>query len=256
MAANLKVTPIKKSRVYEEVVDQMKNAIFEGQLKAGESLPSERQLCEMFGVGRPAIREALRTLNVLGLIEVVAGQPARVSKESSLTYFFDVMRESLALMIKLNDDKLNHIMEVRTFVELGIAHAAAKRATEEDFAELENLIKEMEANDDDFFTYFPLAAEFHVKLALATKNSIFYILEKLFYDILHKGYMPIMNKHIPKGPKKLLELNKTILKAIKSKNPERINKAMKDHASAESYFDSISPENTDHKAIISDDPTR
>ena len=61
---------IKKTRIYEEVADQIQRAIFDGELKHGDSLPSERELCKVFGVGRQAIREALRTLSVMGLIEI------------------------------------------------------------------------------------------------------------------------------------------------------------------------------------------
>jgi DNA-binding FadR family transcriptional regulator len=61
---------IKKTRLYEEVADQIQNAIFDGELKPGDSFPSERALCKTFGVGRQAVREALRTLSVMGPVRV------------------------------------------------------------------------------------------------------------------------------------------------------------------------------------------
>jgi len=72
---------LKKSRLFEGVTDQIKEAIFKNVIKPGDCLPPERELCKLFQVGRPTIREALRTLSVLGLIEVSRGQKGSVVKE-------------------------------------------------------------------------------------------------------------------------------------------------------------------------------
>ncbi len=81
MKNKLSYKPIKKTRLYEEVTNQIKASIFKGELKPGDQLPSERELSETFNVGRPTIREALRTLGVLGMIESNPGIKGSVVKK-------------------------------------------------------------------------------------------------------------------------------------------------------------------------------
>jgi DNA-binding GntR family transcriptional regulator len=99
-------------------------------------------------------------------------------------------------------------------------------------------MKEMEASSNDIHKYFQLGVEFHETLALASKNKIFYIVWGMFEDVLLKGYLPILDDLFPEGPSKLLEANRLLLKAIKSKDSEAINKAMEIHASDENLFSS------------------
>jgi len=218
------------------VADQLKKAIFSGQLNPGDRLPSERELCEMFGVGRPAIREALRTLKVLGLIEVNPGIKATVVKEADITHYMEAIREHFSLLIRVSQDTINHLMEVRTYIDLGIAHSAAQNATQEELDKLEGIIEEMVACGRDFYAYFPLAAEFHTQMALATKNSLFYVMEKLIYDLLIKGYMPLLEDVYPEGPARLIELNRRVLRAVRSKDPRAIDLAMEEHAAEERFL--------------------
>jgi DNA-binding FadR family transcriptional regulator len=75
-------------------------AIFDGELKPGESLPSEQELCKIFGVGRQAVREALRTLSVMGLIEITSGAKGSVVKEVGITQYMEAVREQLSLLYR------------------------------------------------------------------------------------------------------------------------------------------------------------
>jgi len=229
-------TPLKKTRLYEEVAEQIKQSIFTGQLEPGDRLPSERDLCEMFNVGRPTIREALRTLSIIGLIEVNTGIKGSIVKECDINQYMEAIREQLSFMIKTDKKTIENVWEVRKYIELGIAHSLAINATKKDLKKLDHLIKKMEASNDDIQAYFLLAVEFHQELALATQNKIFYLVWEIFHDILIKGYIPILEEIFPEGPAKLLEANKILLSAIKSKNPDTIDKAMEIHADEEKFF--------------------
>ncbi|MGD9124041.1 MAG: FadR/GntR family transcriptional regulator [Desulfarculaceae bacterium] len=242
MNKSLPFKQVKRSRLYEDVADQIKQAIFEGQLKPGDSLPSERVLSEMFGVGRPTIREALRILDIMGLIEINSGIKGSKVKQVDITQYLETMRDQLASLIHLNEETIDNLSEVREFVELGIAHAAARNATPQDFKRLHRLIAEMEACGEDIYAYFPVATEFHQELALATKNSIFYIIWNMFHDILLKGYMPMLEELFPEGPSRLLEPNKVLLKAIESGDPQAIEQAMEFHAEQERSFPPFMPD--------------
>jgi GntR family transcriptional repressor for pyruvate dehydrogenase complex len=232
MKTKLHYKPLKKLRLYEEVADQIKKSIFNGDLKLGEKLPSERDLALMFDVGRPTIREALRTLSVLGLIESNAGFKGSVVKETDISQYLDAMGEQFAWMIKADKDSFEEMWEARKYVEHGIAHAVAHNATEEEIKGLEKYIKKMESCGEDINKYFTIAMDFHLKLAEVSRNKIFFMIWKLFYDICIKGY-PILTAMYPDQIPRLLEVNRIMLEAIKSKNPEEIDRAMKLHAEEE-----------------------
>ena len=236
MPKSLSFKPLAKKRLYEEVAEQIKQSIFHGKLQPGDRLPSERELCEIFKVGRPTIREALRTLSIMGLIEVRTGLKGSVVRECDLAQYMEAMREQLSWLIKVDENTLKELWEVRKSIELGIAHAVARTATESDLKKLDHLMRKMDAAKEDMKAYFRLAVEFHDEMALATKNRIFYLVWELFHDILLKGYVPILDKVFPRGPSRLLEGNKILLDAIKSKNPDAIDRAMEIHAEAERIF--------------------
>ena len=236
MAKKMPFKQVQRARLYEEVADQIKQAIFDGILEPGDSLPSERELGEMFGVGRPTIREALRILHVMGLIDISAGIRGSTVKKVDITQYLDTIREHLAYLIRMDAQSIQNVWEVRKYVELGIAHSAARNATAKDLEDLEDLIRQMEGCGSDIHAYFPIAVEFHQKLALASGNSVFYIIWNMFQDILLKGYNPLLEDLFPEGPKGLLQSNRILLSAIKSGDSDAIDQAMESHADEERLF--------------------
>ena len=236
MPNKLPFTPPKKTRLYEDVAEQIKQAIYDGVLKPGDHLPSERELCGVFNVGRPTIREALRTLTVMGLLETNHGFKGSVVKENDITQYMESVREQLSWLIKTDKKTLKELWEVRKYIELGIAHLVANNARPDDFNKIDALILKMKLCGKDAKAYFTLAVEFHRQLALASGNKIFYLIWEMFHDILLKGYMPNLNELFPEGCEKLLEVNTEMLEAIKSRDTERIDKAMEAHASSENLF--------------------
>ena len=232
--------PLKKNRLYEEVANQIKKSIFNGDLKPGEQLPSERDLAVMFNVGRPTIREALRTLSVLGLIEINQGFKGSVVKKIDIIQSFEAMDEQFVWMIGANEKTFKEMWEVRKYVELGIAHLVADNASEQDLKDLEKYIFEMESCSDDIKQYFQFAMTFHLELAQMSKNNIFYFIWKIFYDICMKN-TNVLEDLYPDKINKLLEGNKVLLEAIKSRNHDRIDKAMKKHTEEEVTIKFIQP---------------
>ncbi len=236
MKEGLLFKQIKRSHLYEEVADQIKEAIYDGRLKPGDRLPSERELCQMFGVGRPTIREAMRILSIMGLTEVNAGIKGSLVKDVDITQYLDAVREQLSWLIRVSDETIIELWEVRKYIDLGIAHAVARAATPESFEILDELIEEMRAVQDDIYAYFPLAVEFHRQLALASKSKVFYLIWVIFDDILLKGYSQMLDKIFPSGPARLFEANQMVLEAIKLKDSAAIDRAMDFHAQQEKYI--------------------
>jgi GntR family transcriptional repressor for pyruvate dehydrogenase complex len=148
----------------------------------------------------------------------------------------ETLGEQLSWLIKPDRKTLSDLWEVRKYIELGISHVAAQKATDQDFNDLDQMIEEMEAAVDDFEAYFPLGTDFHKKLALITGNRFFYIIWSMIQDIMLKGYTPILRELFPEGPMKLCEVNKQIVDALRSRNPGIIDDTMEIHAIAEAVF--------------------
>jgi len=228
--------PMVKQRLSAGIVAQIKQAIYDGQLNPGDRLPSERELCKTFNVGRPTIREAMRTLDVLGMIEVSHGAKGSVVKKRNIVEYMETIREEMSWLIRVDKKTYRDILNVRNYIDVGIAHAVADNATDEDIQYLESFFERLKQKDKDIEEYLPLAIEFHQQLALATKNKIFYLIGEIFRDILNKGYVPLAKKLYPKGPVTLIEANEVMLKAIKSRDHTVIDKAMEKHNQEEAVF--------------------
>lgn len=116
--------PVKRTRLYEDVVAQIEHLIWRRELCPGARLPSERELVATLGIGRASVREALRTLDSTGLIEVRSGQGAFL-RNISLNPYFASIRESLSFLLDVRDDSLLKLWEVRRGLEEQIVLLAA-----------------------------------------------------------------------------------------------------------------------------------
>src|SRR5216684_6927099 len=132
-----KVEPINSPRIYEEIVRQIRTLISEGKLKSGDRLPPERDLAERFRVSRASVREALRSLQSRGLIEIRAGEGAFVRDVS-----VEALIEPLALVILPHREAVGELFEARRILEPAIAALAARRATREEVGEMERILEE------------------------------------------------------------------------------------------------------------------
>src|SRR5512134_1163634 len=131
------VEPIKSTRIYEEIVRQVKDLIAQGRLKSGDQLPPERDLAEKFRVSRTSVREALRALQGRGLIEIRAGEGAFVRDVS-----VETLIEPLALVILPHREAVGELFEARRLIEPSIAALAARRATREEIAEMDRILED------------------------------------------------------------------------------------------------------------------
>ena len=227
---------LQRVRLSDEVVEKIKESILKDQLRAGDRLPSEREMSQMFGVGRPTIREALSVLEYMGLIEINPGARGSTVKELDISLYLKVVREQLSSMITISNETIIHLYEVRQFLELGIALAVAEHATDQETESLDEYLQEMASYKDDIEMYFPVGIEFHRHLARLTHNNIYMILWEMIHDTILQAYTPILSDLYPQGPGELIDLNKQIVKAIKSKNKEKIRLASEAHGKKDLYI--------------------
>ncbi|MFN8209031.1 MAG: FadR/GntR family transcriptional regulator, partial [Bacteroidales bacterium] len=160
----------------------IESAIREKKLPVGSKLPTERELCESFGVSRTALREALRRLSARGLIRIQKGSGMVVTginiKDaiSTLNLYYD---------LKFDRNLIKQIIEVRYIFEPEISKLAAKRRTPDDLADLQRSLNEFrECNPDNTQMEADLDNRFHLIIAKATHNPIVQISMEPIYSLL------------------------------------------------------------------------
>lgn len=164
---DLKIKRIDRTRVWERVADQLQDLILSGHWKAGDKLPSETTLAGSFGVSRASLREALRQLGSLGLVEMRQGEGNYVS-----TPDLAKVLSPLEFALIEEHDNLLAIMETRRMIEVGTAGLAAIRASDKDRQRLSNIFEQMLAAKDDLESFAKADHAFHRQIALSTKNTV------------------------------------------------------------------------------------
>lgn len=159
-------SPIKNTKVYEQVIDQIKEMIANGTLKRGDKLPSERELVEQLQVSRTSIREALRALQIIGLVECNQGE-GNFIKES----FENSLFEPLSIMFMLQETSPEEILELRKVIETETTALAAKRISDDELEHMGNLITQFKEAKDDL-NGVEIDKEFHYLIAQASKNLL------------------------------------------------------------------------------------
>ena len=167
----IKKNPINRRRLYEEVVERIQQLINSGEIRPGDSLPSERELMEIYGVGRPAIREALLTLQKAGFVSVSGGGRTRVIEPTA-----EHIVESLSTAARhwlAYPEGVKNFQAARKFFECGLVRYAAQHATEDD---LQVLMKALELNKkamNNSKMFAQTDVDFHYVLAVIPQNTIF-----------------------------------------------------------------------------------
>jgi GntR family transcriptional regulator, transcriptional repressor for pyruvate dehydrogenase complex len=220
-------TQIKVHNISEEVFEQIKAAIETGKLKPGSKLPAERELVKHLGVSRVPIREALRLLANVGLIETRQGGGSYVCSMLN-----NRLRDPLDLLIKDNTEKLFELVEVRKEIETWAAYYAASNATQEQVAQLGDIIDEMRRHfDKNEMAPDSLDMRFHLVIAQASSNTIrahlLHTIQRLFSDYLRVTIETICRDR--KSQQRLFEQHVQIYESVRRHDPERARNAVDEH---------------------------
>jgi DNA-binding FadR family transcriptional regulator len=173
--------PVTGGRASSEVVRQIKEAILDGRLKPGDRLSSERELTDQLGVSRVTVRDALRTLETSGLIDVRVGARGGAFVRVPAP---DRVGEGLANMLMMSSIEPVEVTEARMIFELGTIPLVCQRATDDDIAALSEICERsdlaLRAGELDV----ALSAEFHARLAQSTHNTAIGLVIDSFLDPL------------------------------------------------------------------------
>jgi GntR family transcriptional regulator, sialic acid-inducible nan operon repressor len=161
-----------RRKLSDEVLERLLRLISEGNLKPGDAMPSERELMERFGVGRPAIREAMQSLANMGLVSISHGERARVQELTAQSIIRQV-DQSAHIMLQRSSDSLDHLKQARLFFERGMVREAALKATPEDVAELQAIIAEQRTLLGKAEDFMAADMRFHTRIAGLSGNPIF-----------------------------------------------------------------------------------
>lgn len=174
-------SPVTVGRTSQLIANQIRSLIREGRLKAGDRLPSERELCERFLVSRVTVREALRVLEANGLVDIKVGARggAFVSTPDS-----DTLGEGLADLLTLSELTAAEVTEARMVFELGIIPLIVERATKQDITDLRALVDDARRALKENRYSVEMSAAFHTRLAASTHNRAVEMLVHSFHGPL------------------------------------------------------------------------
>jgi GntR family transcriptional repressor for pyruvate dehydrogenase complex len=216
------IEPVKRSRIYEHIVEQIRALIREGRWAPGDQIPPERELAERFRVSRTSVREALRALEIQGVIDSRQGGGTFVRTANT-----EALVPPLAAAIMRGRLELAEVLEVRELIEPGIARHAAQRATDEHVAELELILESQRNCIAQGRSFVDEDTAFHYTLARAADNHILLRLHNVILDLLRESRQTYL--HVPDRPQLSLRGHEAILGAVAAHDPERAHDASLAH---------------------------
>jgi GntR family transcriptional regulator, transcriptional repressor for pyruvate dehydrogenase complex len=216
---------VSSSRISQSIVEQVKVLIRQGRLIPGDRLPSERELCDRFGVSRVTVREALRMLEAGGLVEIRVGAKggAFVTTPTS-----ERIGEGLADLLNLSPMTASNVTEARQIFELGIVAMVVARATDEDISALRAMLDSHQAALRRGEYDMSMSANFHIRVAACTHNPAIEMLVQSFHGPLLRSLLeakvmaPLMG---PRGVREHVEF----VAAIADRDAETAAAIMRAH---------------------------
>lgn len=216
---------IEQPKILREILEQIKQNIANGQLKKGDRLPSERQMAETFGVSRAIIREALKSLEMIGLIDCVQGGGNYIA-----TSINNSMTEPLSIMFMLEGGSITQVQQLRRTLEIAAVGLAATRISQGDLALLEQICSCLEANTKASDEVAQDRA-FHFTLAVASGNPLFITMQSAVSALIENQIRGVRSSMVREHDT-LTRVNaqhRAVLEALRAGDRDRAVAAMTNH---------------------------
>jgi GntR family transcriptional repressor for pyruvate dehydrogenase complex len=214
--------PVKKTRVYEEIVAKIKDMIDKGRFKSGDQLPVERELAEVFRVSRSSVREAIRSLESQGLLKSRQGNGTYIVRQP-----IEMLVNPLASVISSEKDGQRELFEMRRLIEPQLAYLAAERATEEEISLMEKTLDLQEQEISKGESGTETDKNFHYLLASAAKNRFLLRIIDNSMSLLVESRDNFLQ--VEGRPEKSVLRHRQVLDAIKGGDPDEAARIMREH---------------------------
>jgi GntR family transcriptional regulator, sialic acid-inducible nan operon repressor len=239
---------IDRRKLFEQVAAHIEEWILSGELKPGDRLPTERELQAQFGVGRPAVREALITLQRSGLIEIANGAPARVAMPTASVVLGNAMPAVLQMLSTPTGQR--HFQHVRLLFETALARFAASSATDDEVMAIKAALAANEAALGDRARFISTDIEFHLAIAKVMHNPIVIALHDAISAWLRQ--QRAVSLTMSGQEETAYRAHVAIYEAVAARDPDEAERAMREHLEQleRAYWETTESAINDQKSVI------
>lgn len=206
---------LKEKTVVQKIIDEIKNSLIKEELLPGDKLPSEEQLCEKFSVSRISVREAIKMLSALGVVNIKRGNGTYITKGVNPSIF-----NSLVFQLILQEKSSKELAELRTMLEIGVIEVVMDKRTPEDIRRIEesvqNFEKEHSRETPDIERLINCDLDFHLKVTESTHNSSIIGIAEAIFQLYVASFSKILYKR--SSVEESIKIHKTILEGIKNRD--------------------------------------
>lgn len=216
------IRPLSRATLPQEIVKAIAELIMRRVWKPGDMIPSEKELALQFGVGRSTIREAVKSLVVVGVLEARAGEGSFVRESTS-----ELLSGAFRWGLLLGERNLGDLVDIRILIEVECARRAACKHDAELIARLKQTLRNMEAEEHDHRVFMENDTRFHIEIAKSADNTIFenigFTIQSIVRIWYHKTYF------IPETKEKTIAEHQKIIDGIASGDADLAGNAMRSH---------------------------
>jgi GntR family transcriptional repressor for pyruvate dehydrogenase complex len=213
---------LRRKTLTSQVVDYVLALMKNGDVKPGQRLPTETQLTQTLGISRTCVREAMKSLESLGLVNIRQRVGATVLEPSSSNF---LSSEHFSLMVQ--SQQAEDLLEFRKIIEVGLASLAAEKARDEDIAAMRAALDKYRAELAGSGVDCNTDMSFHTALAAASRNAMAASVWKMISERLAQVLERTIS--VPNVCEETLKDHEVIFRAVKSRNPRKARKAMRAH---------------------------
>lgn len=213
---------IKKQPITEQAVEVLNEYILRGDLKTGDYLPPEMELCKQLGIGRSSLREAVKILESQGMVRKRHGVGVMIVNESD-----KAIKVMLKLMLQRSGTTMEELIEVRYTNEIKTTELASLNATKEDIEEIEKHLEIMRNNLTSTKDYVKADIDFHMSLAKASHNRVFLLILQTIRPLIEEMIQETLKYH--HRPENSMKYHEKVFEAIKNKDVQSAVTAMEEH---------------------------
>lgn len=218
------IQPLKKQKLSDHVCEELERLIANGTLREGDYFPSERELMDMFQVGRPSVREALQKLQQKGLAEINSGEKAKVSSPG--IHAFTGLLSGLALTLLSQENERHQFEKIRQLFEVAIVREAAKKITDVELERLDVILDKTKQEIDDPILFAKNDVKFHAVIIACLQAPMISVMYENFIDWLIKARSKLSS---PELRSQSYEHHCRIADALRKHDPDLAENEMREH---------------------------